>query len=171
MKYRNCLVYCCAALLFASALVFAQAARGKSELKTPNGSITLDYGRPSLQGRDMLSKLVVGNYWRLGKDEVTVLSTPLNLVFGSTKIPKGTHGLWLKRQEPNVFELVFNGQTTGHAMVHDSSKDIASVRMARSILDKPMEALTIELLPAANGGSLVVQWGTSKLAADFQFSK
>ena len=171
MTHRNRVIFCCIGLLFASALVFAQTERGKSGLKTPNGSMTLDYGRPSLQGRDMLAQLAVGKFWRLGKDEVTILSTPVDLAFGSTKIPKGTHGLWLKRTAPDAFELVFNKQVTGHGMMHDAAKDVASVPLAKSAIPKSVETLAIDLLPAPNGGTLAVRWGTSRLAADFQFAK
>ena len=119
----------------------------------------------------MLAKLEVGKFWRLGKDEVTVLSTPVDLAFGSTKIPKGTHGLWLKRVAPDAFALVFNKQVTGHGMMHDASKDVASVPLTKSALAGPVETLAIDLLPAANGGTLAVRWGTARLAASFQFAK
>jgi hypothetical protein len=171
MSHRNRLVCFCIALLLAAALAFAQGERGKSELKTANGSITLNYGRPSLQGRDMLSRLEVGKFWRLGKDEVTVLFTPVDLAFGSTKIPKGTHGLWLKRAAPNAFELVFSKQVTGHGMMHDASKDVSSVPLTKSALASPVETLAIDLLPAPNGATLAVRWGTSRLAANFKFAK
>ena len=171
MIHRNRLVCFCVALLLASALAFAQGERGKSELKTPNGSITLNYGRPVLQGRDMLSKLEVGQFWRLGKDDVTALSSPVALAFGSTTIPKGTHSLWLKRVAADTFELVFNKQGTGHGMMHDASKDMAGVSLTKSALARPAEKLAIDLRPAADGGTLEIRWGTSKLAANFQFAK
>jgi hypothetical protein len=171
MKHRNRLACFCIVLLLTTALAFAQGERGKSELKTANGSITLNYGRPSLQGRDMLSMLEVGKFWRLGKDEVTALSSPVALAFGATKIPKGTHSLWLKRVAVDRFELVFNKQGTGHGMTHDASKDVSSVPLKKSALANPVETLTIDLLPAANGGTLAIRWGTSRLAANFKFAK
>ena len=171
MTHRNRLVCFCIALLLAATPAFTQGERGKSGLKTANGSITLNYGRPSLQGRDMLSMLETGKFWRLGKDEVTVLSTPVDLTFGSTKLPKGTHGLWLKRVAPNAFELVFSKQITGHGMTHDASKDVSSVPLKKSALASPVETLAIDLLPAANGGTIAVRWGTTRLAANFQFAK
>jgi hypothetical protein len=171
MTRRNRLTCCCISLLLTSMLAFAQAERGKSELKAPNGSITLNYGRPSLQGRDMLAKLQTGAFWRLGKDEVTILSTPVSLAFGSTVIPKGTHGLWLTRVAPDAFALVFNKQVTGHGMMHDASKDVASVPLTKSALPDSVETLAIDLLPAANGGTLAVRWGKARLAAGFQFAR
>ena len=171
MKHRNYVVYCCLAFLISSIGIFAQAGRGHAEMKAPGGSVTLNYGLPSLQGRDMLGKLEAGKFWRLGKDEVTVLSTPVNLAFGSKRIPKGTHGLWLKRLTPDAFELVFNKQVTGHGMMHDATKDVASVPMTGSALASPVETLAINLLPAKNGGKLEIRWGKTTLTADFQFVK
>jgi len=171
MTQQNRLTHCCLALLLTSVFIFAQSERGKSELKTPNGLITLDYGRPSLQGRDMLGKLEVGSFWRLGKDDVTVLSTPVDLTFGSTKIPKGAHSLWVKRTAPDTFDLVFNRQTTGMGMMHESSKDSASVPLTKSTIARSVETLAIDLLPAASGGTLSINWGTARLTAHFQFAK
>jgi hypothetical protein len=80
---------------------FAQGpARGKAELKAGAGSITIDYGRPILKGRDMLSQLQVGSFWRMGNNMATVLTTPVDLTFGSVKVPKGAYSLWLKRTTP-----------------------------------------------------------------------
>ena len=144
----------------------AQDERGKAELKVSGGVITIDYGRPSLKGRDMLSKLAVGDSWRLGKDEVTTITTPVDLMFGSTRIAKGTYGLWLKRTQSDRYDLVFNRQTTSHAMKHDTSIDVAAVPMTKSEIKSPVETLTIGLQPEG-GGSLVVEWGNVRLTTRF----
>lgn len=144
----------------------AQDERGKAELKVSGGVITIDYGRPSLKGRDMLSKLAVGESWRLGKNEVTTITTPVDLMFGSTRIAKGTYGLWLKRTQSDKYDLVFNRQTTGHAMKHDTSKDVATVAMTKSEIQSPVEILTIGLQPEG-GGALVVEWGKVRLSTRF----
>jgi hypothetical protein len=157
-------------IAFLPNLALAQS-RGKAEMKVPNGLIAIDYGRPLLKGRDMLSKLSVGDYWRLGKDEVTVLTTPVPLVFGSTKIPKGNYSLWLKRLGPDQFELVFNTKATGHGMEHDATQDVGSAPMNKTALAAPVEMLKIELQPAPKGGVLAIQWGTSKLNTSFRLQE
>ena len=48
-------------------------------MKAGPGAITLDYGRPSLKGRDMLAQLQEGTFWRMGRNEATVLTTPVDL--------------------------------------------------------------------------------------------
>ncbi len=73
----------------------AQGNRGKAELKTGAGSITVDYGRPVLKGRDMLSQLKPGDFWRMGMNQATTLTTPVDLTFGGTKVRKGSYSLFL----------------------------------------------------------------------------
>jgi hypothetical protein len=173
MKMRKYCVHAFCALLISifAVAAFAQGERGKAELKFTGGSITVDYGRPSLQGRDMLSKLPTGGYWRLGKDEVTVISSPVDLMFGSIKIPKGRYSLWLKRPDSNRFELIFNSQVSGHGMNHQAAKDVAGVALDKAALTKPVESLVIDLKPAPNGGVLSIEWGTTTLKSSFKFGK
>jgi hypothetical protein len=144
--------------------------RGKAEMKAGAGSITIDYGRPSLKGRDMLAQLQEGTFWRMGMNQATVLTTPVDLTFGSTKIAKGAYSLWLKKAG-EAFQLVFNSQTGQWGTQHDASKDVASVGMKKTPLSAPVETFTMELTPSANGGSLDLSWGATKLSAPFVIAK
>jgi hypothetical protein len=145
--------------------------RGKAELSAGTGSITVSYGRPELKGRDMLSKLQPGQFWRMGSEQATVLDTPVDLAFGSTKIPKGAYSLWLKSAAADKFELVFNSQTGQWGTQHDPAKDVFQVPMKKEVLPSSVEAVTIELKSAPKGGVFVLNWGTTALSADFQFAK
>jgi len=146
----------------------AQGSRGKAELKAGDGMITVDYGQPALKGRDMLSKLEVGQSWRMGSNAATTLTTPVDLIFGSTRIAKGTYTLTLKRESADSFHLVLNSQTGQWGTQHDASKDVASVPMKKETLTSPVEVLTIELKPAAGGGTFSLRWGTLGCSADFK---
>ena len=99
----------------------------RSSRRAP-AAITIDYGRPSLKGRDMFSQLQDGAFWRLGRNEATVLTTPVDLAFGGTRVAKGAYSLWLKKSG-DVFLLVFNAQTGQWGTQHDPAKDVASVTM------------------------------------------
>jgi len=153
---------------------FAQmkmAPRGKAELVAGAGSITVDYGRPEIKGRDMLAQLQVGQSWRMGMNQAAVLTTPVDLAFGSTRIPKGAYSIWLKLAAADKFELVFNSQTGQWGMQHDPAKDVFSVPMKKEALSGSVEAFTIELKGAPKGGVFVLSWGTTGLSADFQFAQ
>ena len=148
----------------------APAQRGKAELGTPGGSITIDYGRPSLAGRDMLSQLKEGDFWRMGQNQATVFTTPVDLTFGKVTVPKGSYSLWLAKTGEK-YDLVFNSQTGQWGTDHDPSKDVYKVSMAASNLPNPVETFTIDLKAAAQGGAFEMSWGSTKLAANLQFAK
>jgi len=145
---------------------FAQGGRGKAELKAGTGSITVDYGRPSLKGRDMLSQLQEGSFWRMGMNQATVLTAPVDLMFGATKVAKGSYSLWLKK-EGEKFVLVFNSQTGQWGTQHDPAKDVYSVAMKSETLSSTVEMFTIDLKEAGKGGVFSLSWGGTKLSADF----
>jgi hypothetical protein len=177
MTLKKTLAWACSAVLAAVLVVSASAqpaggppARGKAEMKAGAGSITIDYGRPSLKGRDMLSQLQDGSFWRMGMNQATVLTTPVDLTFGSTKVAKGAYSVWLKKAG-DAFQLVFNSQTGQWGTQHDAAKDVTSVEMTKAPLSSPVETFTIEVTPAANGGTLDLSWGAMKLAAPFQIAK
>jgi hypothetical protein len=150
---------------------FAQGNRGKTELKAGDGVISIEYGRPALKGRDMLSQLKEGAFWRMGSNLSTTFTAPVDLTFGSTKIPKGAYSLWLKKAAADRYELVFNSQTGQWGTQHDDKRDFAQVPMKAASLPSPVEVFTIDLKPAPKGGIVVLSWGTTQLSGEFQFGQ
>ncbi len=148
---------------------FAQGDRGKAELKAGSATITIDYGRPMSHGKDRVGEQEVGQVWRLGKDAATILMTPVDLAFGSVKVPKGKYSLFLNRAATDKYELIVNSQTGQWGTQHDASKDLVKIPVKRDSLPSLVEAFTIELKPAADGGAFEMMWGKMKLSAPFQF--
>ncbi len=172
MNLKKALALSIAILLAVSCFAQMKAApRGKAELKAGAGAITIDYGRPELKGRDMLAQLPAGQSWRMGSNQATVMTTPVDLTFGSTKVPKGSYSLFLKRADQEKFELVFNSQTGQWGLSHDASKDLFQVPMKKQALTSPVETFTIDLKSAPKGGILELLWGTTQLSAEFQFAQ
>jgi hypothetical protein len=169
MNFKKALVFTVCILLAVSC--FAQFKRGKAELKAGAAGITVDYGQPALKGRDMLSQLAEGSFWRMGNNQATVLTTPVDLAFGSVKVPKGAYSLWLKRAAADKFELVFNSETGQWGMKHDTSRDICQVPMKKEVLSSAVEVFTIEFKDAPKGGIFALNWGTTSLSAEFEFAK
>jgi hypothetical protein len=172
MTLRKALVWTCFGVLSAISAVpaQAQAERGKAELKAGPGAIAVDYGRPSLKGRDMLAKLQEGAFWRMGMNQATVLTTPADLSFGTTRVAKGAYSLWLKKTG-ETFQLVFNSQTGQWGTQHDPAKDVYSVALTKMPLPAPVETFTIDLKPAPKGGELSLNWGALKLSTSFELAK
>lgn len=172
MNFRKaaCLAGVAALAALVAVPVFAQAARGKAELKAGSGMITVDYGQPSLKGRDMLSQLAEGAFWRMGMNQATVLTTPVDLVFGKTRVAKGAYSLWLKK-EGGKYLLVFNSQTGQWGTQHDPAKDVHSVEMKSEPLASPVETFAIDLKEARKGGEFGLSWGAMRLSAAFELGK
>jgi len=158
---------CIAAVAVLLIPALAQGNRGKAELTAGSGKIVVDYGRPSLKGRDMLSQLADGSTWRMGMNQATTLTTPAGLTFGDTKIAKGSYSLFLAKAGDS-YELVFNSQTGQWGTQHDKAKDVAKAALKAESLSTPVETFTIELTQAPGGGVFSLSWGTTKLSADFK---
>jgi hypothetical protein len=166
-----CACLCAVAVLLISLPALPQGARGKAQLNTPKGEIVVDYGRPQLKGRDPLTWQETGSYWRMGNNTMTTLTTPVDLAFGATKLPKGSYGIWLLKVAADQYQLVFNSQNSGMGMEHEKEKDVASVPLKKIATPSPVEAFTIELKPAPKGGTFSLSWGAASLATDFQIAQ
>jgi hypothetical protein len=158
MLKRASLLACAVALAGAPA-AWAQAnPRGEAKAMIAGKSVTIDYGRPSLKGRDMLGQAQVGTPWRMGADASTTLKTDADLAFGSAKVPKGNYLLTATKAAPDQWVLNVAGA--------DRSK-VADVPLTLAVGTESIELFTIELTADKGKGKLVMRWGKSVLSADF----
>jgi hypothetical protein len=166
MKKMYGWIVCVLSIAALVAPTMAQGNRGKAELQVSGGTITVDYGRPSLKGRDMLSQLQDGMFWRMGMNQSTTFTTPVDLTFGSTKVAKGSYSLWLLKTGSG-FQLVFNSQTGQWGTQHDPSKDVYKVDTKQESIPNSVETFTIDLKSASGGGVFQMEWGETELLAPF----
>ena len=82
------LVLCAATLCALVAVAAAQmnAARGKAEATIKGKQITIDYGQPSLKGRDIFAMVQPGMVWRLGMNQATQIETTGDLVVAGKEV-------------------------------------------------------------------------------------
>src|SRR5208282_4087385 len=164
---------------FAAAALAQAGPRGTSSLTLKGKTVSVEYGRPSLNGRTtdaLLGKLPAGGFWRLGSNQSTTFKTELDLAFGEVAVPAGEYSLWMQRQEDNSWKLVFNkahGQFGAKeadqpGSGHDPAQDFASVPLKDSKPAKPAEMVTLTLSKASGGGTLTIEWGTLEEAASSQ---
>jgi hypothetical protein len=144
-----------AAILLAASLASA-AERGEAKLNLAGKKIVVDYGRPALAGRDMLSRLPAGEPWRLGADAETTLTTEADLTFGAVAVPKGKYVLTALRSADDKWMLVASAD----------GKEIR-VPLTSQKLTSSVELFTIELSGKGNSGQLTTKWQTLQLSAPF----
>jgi hypothetical protein len=158
-------------VLLATALAFAQGgARGTAQLELKGQTISVEYGRPSLNGRtvqQMIGQLKPGDVWRLGSNKSTTFSTSVDLAFGDVTVPKGEYSLWAQKGADGSWKLVFNKQHGQWGTQHDPAQDIAAAPLTETKASKSAEQVTILLAKAGEGGEISILWGEMVLSAKF----
>jgi len=162
MPHRALVPYVLAVSLGLTAAATAQMnPRGEAKVTLAGKPIVVDYGRPSLKGRDMLGKADVGQEWRMGADSATTLRTPVGLTFGTTQVPAGEYVL--KARKVSDTDWVLKLERDGKAA--------AEVPLEASTLDKSVEVFTIDLAEEKGAGVFRMSWGNRALAAPFTAAK
>ena len=147
-----------ATLCALAAPAFPQAnPRGEAKASVAGKAVSIEYGRPSLKGRDMLAQAQVGKAWRLGADAATTLTTEADLAFGGVEVPKGTYILTATKVDADTWHLNVLNKA-------DRAK-VADIPLTAGKTDEPVEAFTIKIKAEGDKGKLHVLWGETALAA------
>jgi len=155
---------------------YAANGRGTAKLTLDGKTVTVDYGKPSLNGRkveDLLGQLPAGEVWRLGADKSTTFTTTGDLKFGDATVPKGVYSLWAQKEADGSWKLVFNkqhgqwGAGDPPKAGHDPSQDLVAVPLKVEKPEKSAETVEIALEKENGAGEISVAWGTMELSAPF----
>lgn len=138
--------------------------RGVVTAQMAGGKLTIDHGRPMANGRDVMSLMKPGSYWRMGADAATTLTTEVDLMLGGQRVPKGKYTLLAHFLEGGKWSLVVAEGATQPSW--QPTKVVAEVPGTITKVS-PVEILTIKLETQGRNGKVIVEWGTSRLAADF----
>lgn len=134
------------------------AERGEAKATVAGKAVSIEYGRPSLQGRDMLGRAEVGVAWRMGADSPTQLKTKAELSFGDgIVVPPGEYVLTATKTAPDKWQL----------NVKKGDGSTVDVPLASKTLPESVETFTIELKGDGAKGDLALKWGTQALTATF----
>ena len=133
--------------------------RGEAKATVAGKSVVIDYGRPSLQGRDMLGKAEVGQPWRMGSDAATTLTTEADLTFGTTVVPKGSYVLKATKVADDKWQL--------NVQKKDDEAKVADVPLTSAKLPENVELFTIGLKGEKDKGEFEMKWGTTALKTSF----
>lgn len=157
MKRRSFALVLLLAALVAPAPIAQGQGRGEAKVTLAGKSITIDYGRPSLKGRDMLGQLQAGQTWRMGSDADTTLNSEADLAFGGAALPKGAYILQAKRSADNKWML----------LATQDGRVVAEAPLAEQKLTQAVEVFTIELSGQGNKGQFAMKWGVTALTTSF----
>jgi hypothetical protein len=130
-----------------------------------NAHVWVDYGRPSLRGRDVWVNGVLGDtIWRTGANAATQLRTDTDLAIGGTTVPAGLYSLWTSAG-PGGYQLIVNRQAGQWGTEYHPDRDLARIPLRESTVAAPVERFTVAIEPqGSQAGVLTLTWGTKQLS-------
>lgn len=162
---KRSLAVALAAVASLATIALAHNPRAKVEANFNGKAVTVDYGRPSLQGRDMLGQATPGMVWRLGSENATTITTEGDLMIGREMAPAGAYSLFAQKTDDG-WNLLVNSETGQSGLAHDPGKDLFSAPLTIEQAEDSAELFTITLLADGMNGTLRMQWGTTALVTD-----
>jgi Protein of unknown function (DUF2911) len=156
LKHRA--VVACLLAMGVSPVLAHGAPRGEAKATVAGKAISVDYGRPSLNGRDMLGQAQVGTPWRMGADGPTTLTTDADLTFGAVSVPKGSYVLKATKTAEDKWTL--------NVLKKDGTA-AGDVPFVVGKLPESVEMFTIDAHGEKDAGDLELKWGTTSLKASF----
>ena len=148
-----------AAAVAIAAPSFAQTDRGEAKATVAGKVVTIDYGRPSLKGRDMLGQAQVGQAWRMGSGAATTLKTDADLTLAAVSVPKGEYILTATKTAEDAWLL--------NVLAKADRAKVVDVPLAFSKGADSVEVFTVDLAAQGSKGELKLTWGTTALKAAF----
>ena len=142
----------------------SQANRGKTEATVKGKKISIDYGRPALQGRDMIGMARPGMVWRLGMDEATEIQSTATLVVGGKELKPGKYSLWARKTSPTDWVLAFHTKTGVWGDPPLENGYSAELPLKLDKAPTSTEQLTINLADKAGDAAITIKWGTAQLS-------
>lgn len=136
-------------------------------------AMSIDYGRPSLRGRNVWVNGVLGDtLWRTGANAATELTTLRDLTVAGKTIPAGKYTLWTHIAPGNRrYELIFNKQTGQWGTIYNAAQDLVRVPLTERTMRNSLERFTMSIEPSGDGGIIAMQWGTKRLEVPFTVSR
>jgi len=145
----------------------------RDSVKTVAGGAALwiDYSRPSKRGRAVFGGIVpYGEVWRTGANAATQFRTDKALDFGGTVVPAGFYTLWTL-PTAGGWKLIVNSETGQWGTAHKAEKDLVTIDMKMSTLPAVVERFTIGVDATELGGTINLDWDTTRASAAFTVQK
>lgn len=128
-------------------------------------TITITYGRPYLKGRTVGGVTPYGKVWRLGADEATKITCPINVKFGPLTLPAGSYALFAITNKEEWTLIVNKVANQWGAFDYDQSKDLGRFDVPVKMLSAPVEEFTISFNKQSKASARIVfAWGRESVS-------
>lgn len=127
-------------------------------------AITIEYNAPSARGRKVEGGLIpYDNWYRLGADAATTLTTDADVTIGDLRVPKGVHTLFLQASASGPWKLIVNKQVGQWGLEYHQDQDLGRVALDVKKLDKFVETFKITLTKTGEKtATLAIEWGNTR---------
>lgn len=166
MKLQHFLVGALA-LMLSTPMMSQDKGERKSPPATATGTIgeatiTINYGQPSMRGRDIFGGLVpYEKIWRTGANEATTLETNKEIGVNGKVLPAGKYAVFSIPGEKE-WTIIFNSETEQWgAYNYDESKDVLRVK-AKAGPHESTEKMTFTV--DEEKGMIYLDWAETRIA-------
>jgi len=154
-------VGCLAAVTPARAQIYASERATLSQ--TISGTtITIDYSRPSVRGRDSVfgKEVTWDEVWTPGANQATTLSLTKPVRLNGEEIPAGSYSVWMQARPDSAWMLYLHPDTTLFHIPHPSLEGMVyRIPVTRHLTDNERETLTWDFQRIrATGAELELRW-------------
>lgn len=164
---RQNVVIALATGLLVGSVSFAQNGRGTAEATVNSQTIRIDYGRPNLYGRDVLSMAREGQIWRLGADQATEIESTATLVVAGTELKAGRYSLWARKTGDDQWVLAFHPATGVWGDPPLTDGFVAETPLSTRTADDAADQLTIDIEADGQDVLIEIHWGNALLSGIF----
>ena len=142
--------------------------RGLVQAVLGHVKVSIDYGRPALNGRDPLSMIAPGDIWRVGADAPNTFSSTADLEFDGVRVPKGEHFLLVRYIDKGAWSLLFSSKPPQD---YEPGAKVAEVPVQLEPSKDAENILTIRLDGNGPKRAFVISWGTLRLTGTLSVAK
>ncbi|MBI2821913.1 MAG: DUF2911 domain-containing protein [Acidobacteria bacterium] len=146
-----------------AALVVAMAhlpGRDAASVELGKGKVTIDYGTPNLNGRNLDEMIKPGVPWRMGMNEATTLETSVALDLSGRIVASGKYTLFARPDESGNWVLLISSNPGNR---FNPASVVAEVPLHFERDQESVDVLKISLEKNGDGAMLSVAWGNYRL--------
>ncbi|HEX8634610.1 MAG TPA: DUF2911 domain-containing protein [Pyrinomonadaceae bacterium] len=141
--------------------------RANAEATVKGKKISINYGTPTMKGRNLLAQAPVGTVWRVGMNQATEFTTDGDLMVGGKELKAGKYSLWVRRTGEDSWTLAFHPKTGVWGAPALKEGYAAELPLTLEKAPESTETLMIHLADAKGEGEVSIHWGTTMMTGKF----